>query len=94
MRERKAAQATALERIKTLFTEAEKRPAMADRYVQIIRKLQTRYRVRMPAALKHKYCKKCGTYWAPNKVRIRVGKGRVAYYCLVCKHISRRGYGK
>ncbi|MBI4145113.1 ribonuclease P [Candidatus Woesearchaeota archaeon] len=84
----------ALERIDRLFELAQaifsREPALADRYVAIARKIQTRFKVRMPRELKGRFCKKCGAYWAPGKtVRIRTREGKVVYFCLRCKGYRR-----
>lgn len=84
----------ALERIYRLFelasTMFSKEPALADRYVALARKIQTRFKVRMPRELKGRFCKKCGAFWAPGKtVRIRTREGKVVYFCLRCKSYRR-----
>jgi len=86
----------ALERIHTLFEQASKTKdqKLADRYVQLARKIQTRLKVRMPAELRYKYCKKCGSYWHQGTVRIRTREGKVVFTCLVCKTIRRKPYSK
>jgi len=56
----------ALERIYRLFelaeNEFEKNPERSKRYVALARKLSTRNKAVIPAELKKKFCKKCGSF--------------------------------
>jgi ribonuclease P protein subunit RPR2 len=87
----------ALERIHTLFEQARKQfstePALSKRYVELARKLQMRYKVKMPQEYKYRFCKSCGVYWMPSKtVRVRTKDGKVVHTCLKCKRIRRIHY--
>ena len=89
----------ARERIKVLFKEAKaifkKDPKLANRYVVLARKIAMRYKVRIPAELKRKFCKYCYTYLVPGvNCRVRVQRGKVVYYCLKCKKFIRYPYIK
>ena len=75
----------ALERIHTLFKEAKKRPAYANRYVEIARNISMKVNLPMPKEYKRKYCKHCYTYFDKDSLRVRTGKGFVSYTCLRCK---------
>lgn len=90
-----AFKAVALERIKKLFEEAGKteEQSLANRYVELARKLGMRYKVRIPPELKRRYCKHCYAYLIPSKnCRVRVARGKVIYLCLNCKHFTRVPY--
>ena len=84
----------ALERIKQLFKEADsvfnENPKLANRYVQLARKISMKVKLRMPRTLKRKFCKHCYTYLKPGKnCRVRNYKSRVVYYCENCKKYMR-----
>ena len=87
----------ALERIGVLFghAQAAKDPVVAKRYVALARKLQMRFKVRMPVEFRYRFCKKCGAFWKPGStVRVRTHLGKVVFTCLVCKAMRRKPYGK
>lgn len=89
----------ALERINILFNEAKKifneEPKLADRYVQLARKISMKYKVKIPPNFKRRFCKNCHKYLVPGiNVRIRTHKGHMVYYCLNCKHHMRVVYKK
>ena len=56
----------ALERINELFSQAEKvfrkSPDLADRYVELARKIGMKYKTRIPPELKRQFCKHCYCY--------------------------------
>jgi ribonuclease P protein subunit RPR2 len=84
----------ALERIKTLFKEAEKQfnelPEYSDRYVKLARQLSMKYKVPIPRELKKRFCRRCYSYLKPGKnQRIRSQKDKMVYTCLECGHIKR-----
>lgn len=86
--------ASALERVCALFDSAAlvfaEHPAQAHRLVKEARSLALQNRLRLPATLKRRVCKKCHSFWVPGKtVRVRVREKRVAYTCLVCKDMRR-----
>jgi len=63
--------------------------ALARRYVEHIRRLKSRYRVRRaPIA----WCRGCMTPYLPGvSVRIRVSaKGYMTYTCLLCGRVNRK----
>jgi len=61
----------ALERIYRLFELAEKEfpkhPERSNRYVELARKLGTRNKAPIPAELKKRFCKKCGSFLKKGK---------------------------
>ena len=84
----------AKERITKLFEEAEgaykENHGLANRYVRLARKIQMKYKVRMPPELRRKFCKHCLHFLVPSKnCRIRLQKDHIVYYCLDCKKFTR-----
>jgi ribonuclease P protein subunit RPR2 len=80
----------ARERIADLFALAElesgrRGDPLANRYVQLARKVGTRYNVRLPVEYRELYCRGCSAYWVEGRtVRTRLrGTGRVRT-CLAC----------
>src|SRR3989344_4520319 len=89
----------ALERICTLFEQAEeqfkKRPALSNRYVLLARKLAMKVRLRMPRELKRRFCKHCHAYLKPGvNCRVRLTQHKVVYTCGVCKKFMKVSYVK
>jgi len=89
----------ALERIKTLFQEAEKAGKkdlkLANRYVHLARKISMKVKARIPSNLKRRFCKHCYSYLIPGvNVRVRTQRGKVVYYCLNCRKYMRFPYVK
>ena len=87
----------ALERIRTLFLEAEKRfskePDLANRYVELARKIAMKCRIRIPAELRRRFCKNCHAYLKPGvNLRVRLQGSKVVYQCLKCKEYMRFPY--
>ncbi|MEA3515082.1 MAG: ribonuclease P protein component 4 [Nanoarchaeota archaeon] len=86
--------AIARERITKLFARAEEvykeHHELANRYVSLARKIQMKYRVRIPAELRKKFCKHCLHFLVPSKnCRVRLQKNHIVYYCLDCKKFTR-----
>lgn len=84
----------ALEKIKTLFFEAEKQfpkdSNLSNRYVKLARKIAMKFNIPMPREFKRKFCKHCYVYLVPNKnCRVRIHKSRVIYSCDNCKKFMR-----
>ncbi len=92
-----ALRSIALERVKKLFEEAArtKEQELANRYVELARKIGMRYKVRIPSELKRRFCKHCHSYLVPSKnCRVRLSGRKVVYYCLNCKKFMRFPYRK
>lgn len=86
----------ALEHIRSLFQQAEEvfreDKGLANRYVELARKIAMKMKVRLPAEYKRRFCKYCHRYLRPGvNVRIRTRKGRVVMYCGECKKVRRVG---
>jgi ribonuclease P protein subunit RPR2 len=87
----------AKERIQELFRQAEEvfdeDPKLADRYVELARKISMKIKVRIPSSLKRKFCKHCYCFLKPGKnCRVRTHEGKVVYYCQKCKKYMRFPY--
>ena len=94
MRKKESDKKEALEKIKTLFSEAKiqfnENPSLANRYVELAREISMKFKVKIPRELKRKFCKHCYHYIVPNKnCRIRIHKSRVVYSCFDCKKFMR-----
>jgi ribonuclease P protein subunit RPR2 len=72
-------------------------PSLADRYVEIARRISMRCRVRIPRELKRYTCKGCGGLLVPGancRVRIRPERGTaVVVTCLKCGRVKRYPVG-
>jgi ribonuclease P protein subunit RPR2 len=80
----------AKERIDILFDEAEKMvkkdKKLANRYVELARKIGMRYNVRIPSEKKRRFCKHCYAYLKPGITsHTKVDKGVVKITCLACR---------
>ncbi|HDR46396.1 ribonuclease P protein component 4 [Methanofollis tationis] len=84
----------AKERIERLFALAEEvsgtDPTRSKRYVALARRIGMRQRVRIPADLRFRFCRRCSAYLVPGaSARVRVQHGKVIVTCLVCGHQKR-----
>ncbi len=84
----------ALSRIHELFSQAEitfkKNHQLADRYIQLARRISMRTKVRIPSSLKRRFCKHCHHYLQPGvNCRVRTRNKKAVYYCLDCRHYMR-----
>ena len=94
MNKREFARKEALEKIRTLFSEARiqfpKNSSLANRYVKLAREISMKFKDKIPRELKRKFCKHCYHYLVPGKnCRVRIYKSRVIYYCFDCKKFMR-----
>ena len=81
-------------RIKKLFSEADKifskSPKLADRYVELARKIAMKLNLSLLKSQKRKFCKHCYSYLKPGiNSRIRIHKSRIIIYCSNCKKYMR-----
>lgn len=88
----KSKQQIAKERIDILFQQAKENSEMADRYVEIARKIAMKSRLSIPAKYKRMFCKYCHTYFQKGNYKIRLKKGNKHYWCLTCKKLVRIPY--
>lgn len=84
----------AQERITILFQQAEKvfqkDKALANRYVELARKIAMKVKTRIPTNLKRRFCKHCYKYLKPGvNARVRTREGKVIISCLECKKFMR-----
>lgn len=85
------------ERIELLYKFAhevfKEDPSLANRYVEIARRIGMRCGVRIPRELKRFTCKKCGSLLVPGancRVRTRSDKGTtIIMTCLNCGQVKR-----
>lgn len=83
----------ALERINRLFEEAaeafNKDRALSNRYVCLARRISMKYKIRIPSALKRRFCRHCHHYLVPGKnCAIRLKNHAIVCYCQDCKETS------
>jgi ribonuclease P protein subunit RPR2 len=90
----------ASERIEALFQKAKESvksdPSLAGRYVRLMIKISTHYRVKMPASIRNSICKNCNSVLSPGLnavVRIVSSRRYVAYTCEKCGYERRIFYG-
>lgn len=90
-RNQKQMKQIARERIQVLFQQASKAKtqALANRYVNLARKIQMKARIRMPKELKRKFCKHCYNYFKSKNYRVRTKNQKIVYTCIKCKKYSR-----
>ena len=92
---KKSKQKIASQRISKLFNMAEKaahsgRIHLANRYVEIARKISMRYLVSIPKEYKRRYCKNCYHYLFPGfTCNVRINNKRITIHCFNCKKIMR-----
>lgn len=91
----------ALERIGRLFELAEKasreHPERADRYVELAWRIATRHNVRIPGPFRMRFCRRCKSYFGPDRFRVRLRSRpttRLVVTCLKCGRIRTYPYGK
>ncbi|MCX6667881.1 MAG: ribonuclease P [Euryarchaeota archaeon] len=95
VRDKKIQKTIARSRINQLFLLAEKyalsgRLNLANRYVDLARKISMRYLVPMPKEFKRRFCKHCYQYLLPHVTcRIRIHRGKLVIYCHNCKNYTR-----
>jgi len=85
------------ERIEILFNLAvetrRKEPALAQRYVDLARKIGARAKVRLPTRYRRLVCRHCKSLVVPGctlRVRVKPGRSRhVALACLRCGTVTR-----
>lgn len=90
-------QSIASDRIAKLFGQAElsfrEHPELSRRYVELARKLSTRYKVKFDKEQKKLFCKKCNAYLKTGiNSRLRLVHGRIVKTCLGCKNVKRISY--
>jgi len=89
-------QKIAKERIDILFDLAEKnlnkKLKRSQRYVELARKIGTRYNVRFSKETKSKFCKNCNTLLKGTKAKVRTEGKTLIIKCQNCHTIYRYPY--
>lgn len=94
-KKKKAQNTIAKRRIVQLFIMAEKMAYLGDinlanRYVEIARKISMRSKIAIPKEFKRRICKNCYKYLLPGvNCRIRLYRSRIIVYCDNCKKYTR-----
>jgi len=95
IKDKKIQKTIAERRIKQLFLLAEQQALnnklnLANRYIELARKISMRYLVSIPKDYKRRFCKHCYSYLLPYVTcRIRIHRGKLIIYCYDCKRYSR-----
>ena len=79
----------ALERMYRLIELAEdnlkENPERSREYIELLKKVSTKNRVRIPLEIKLQFCKKCNTYWKDGKtVKKRIKNKSLECTCISC----------
>jgi len=85
------------ERIERLFKLAEKQASegnqeLADRYVELARKISERTQEKIPGELKKRFCSECDSYLVPGencRVRSNPENQKIIYTCKECGEVER-----
>jgi len=94
-RDKKQQKTIALSRIRQLFSMAEQRALsgnlpLANRYVELARKISMRHLVPIPKEYKRCFCKHCYSYLLPHtSCRMRIHRGKLVIYCHTCNKYTR-----
>lgn len=94
-RNKKLEKSIAKKRICKLFSMAEQRALegklnLANRYVQIARKISMKYLVPIPKEYKRKFCKHCYAFLVPGlNSRFRINNSKLVIYCKNCNKLTR-----
>lgn len=90
----------ALKRIKALFELAYNKATdenfeLADRYINIARKISMKYLVPIPNKYKRSLCKHCYCYLLPYvNSRVRIKNGKIIIFCNNCEKYTRIPFKK
>ncbi len=85
------------ERINRLFELAERQASagnqeLADRYVELARKINKRTQEKIPRELQKKFCSECKNYLIPGdncRVRLNPENQEIIYTCEECGQVAR-----
>ena len=89
---------TVLERMEILIqnaiSNARTNPHLAQRQAELVKKLSSRHRIRIPYEIRMNFCKKCKKFIAPGvDARIRIGRSStksIRITCGFCNHTYRK----
>ena len=84
----------ALERMRILFDKArivfEQEPELAQRYVDLARRIGMRYKVRVPSEFRRMVCKRCRGFILPGRnCRVRIRTEREPHVVITCLRCGR-----
>jgi len=94
-KQKKTQKTIANRRINQLFSLAEQNALtgklnLANRYVELARKISMRHLVPIPKEYKRRFCKHCYSYLLPDSnSRVRIHRGKLIIYCFNCKKFTR-----
>ena len=99
---KRSARKIALERVRVLFQLAgenvHKKPDLAQRYVEVARKIAMRTRLHLPKEFRLQVCRHCKRFIMPgvgSRVRVQPRRdSHVVVTCLYCRGITRIPLGK
>ncbi|MFH1752270.1 MAG: hypothetical protein ABH821_05015 [archaeon] len=78
--------------------EVKTEPERAKKYVELIEKLSSHNKVKIPKEVKAKYCKYCKSFWQEKDVKKRLKTGKEKRYltmnCLKCGKLSKIAWKK
>ena len=70
-------------------------PSLAQKYLEMIRRLSRKFRLPVSRAVKRQYCKHCSVLITPGlNGRVRLRNGMRVLYCSECKGFTRTPYNK
>lgn len=89
--------ALARERIEILFENADEKASegrkdLADRYVELARKIGMKSQETIPKKFKYNYCRDCDSFLRPginSRKRLNSEREQIIYTCLECGNIHR-----
>jgi ribonuclease P protein subunit RPR2 len=89
----------ALERMEILLNLADEEfslhPERSHRYVEMARKIATKYNLKMPSSWRGRFCRNCYKFLKPgSNCQIRLYDSMVNIKCLECGEIMRKPYIK
>lgn len=80
--------------IQNAISNARTNPSLAQRQANLVKKLSTKHRIRMPYDIRMNFCKKCKKFIAPGiNARIRLGRTSlksIRVTCGFCNHTYRK----
>ena len=91
MKDKEKQKLIAKQRLDKLFEQAEKTKSqkLANKYVNLARKIAMKLNLRMPRKYKRKFCKHCYSYFRDGNYRVRTRDSKLVYYCFECKKYTR-----
>lgn len=89
----------AIERMNILFERAElefiNHPERSNRYVELAKKLSTKYNTKIPEKWSRRYCKNCNKFLCPgHNCTVRLVNSEVNIFCGECDHVMKIPYQK